>query len=55
MASYTLRPQHERGTHPEVIEAIMDPLRGRDGMKLIEHEPIPTSTVCPPRCSAVPR
>ena len=27
------------GTHPEVIEAIMDQLRGREGMKLIGYEP----------------
>ena len=40
MASYILSdPNFSDGTHPEVIEAIMDPLRGRDGVKLIGYEP----------------
>jgi glutamate formiminotransferase len=32
-------PNMSDGTHPEVIEAIMDQLRGREGMKLIGYEP----------------
>ena len=40
MAQYILSdPNMSDGTHPEVIEAIMDQLRGRDGMKLIGYEP----------------
>ena len=42
MASYILSdPNFSDGTHPEVIEAIMDPLRGRDGVKLIGYDPDP--------------
>jgi glutamate formiminotransferase len=32
-------PNCSDGTHPEVIEAIIDQLRGREGMKLIGYEP----------------
>lgn len=32
-------PNCSDGTHPDVIEAIMDQLRGRSGMKLIGYEP----------------
>jgi len=40
MASYILSdPNFSDGTRPEVIEAIMDQLRGRDGLKLIGYEP----------------
>ena len=40
MASYILSdPNFSDGTHPEVIEAIMDQLRGRDGVKLIGYDP----------------
>ncbi len=40
MASYILSdPNFSDGTHPEVIEAIIDPLRGRDGVKLIGYDP----------------
>ena len=40
MASYILSdPNFSDGTRPEVIEAIMDPLRGRDGVKLIGYDP----------------
>ena len=40
MAQYILSdPNMSDGTHPEVIEAIMDQLRGREGMKLIGYEP----------------
>jgi len=40
MASYILSdPNMSDGTHAEVIEAIMDQLRGRDGVKLIGYEP----------------
>ena len=40
MAQYILSdPNMSDGTHPDVIEAIMDQLRGRDGMKLIGYEP----------------
>jgi glutamate formiminotransferase / 5-formyltetrahydrofolate cyclo-ligase len=40
MAHYILSdPNMSDGTHPEVIEAIMAQLRGRDGMKLIGYEP----------------
>ena len=40
MASYILSdPNFSDGTRPEVIEAIMDQLRGRDGVKLIGYEP----------------
>ena len=42
MASYILSdPNFSDGTRPEVIEAIMDPLRGRDGVKLIGYDPDP--------------
>ena len=42
MASYILSdPNFSDGTHPEVIEAIMDQLRGRDGVKLIGYDPDP--------------
>jgi glutamate formiminotransferase / 5-formyltetrahydrofolate cyclo-ligase len=42
MAGYILSdPNMSDGTHPEVIEAIIDQLRGRDGMKLIGYEPDP--------------
>ena len=42
MASYILSdPNFSDGTRPEVIEAIMDRLRGRDGVKLIGYEPDP--------------
>lgn len=42
MASYILSdPNMSDGTHPEVIEAIMDQLRGREGMKLIGYAPDP--------------
>ena len=42
MASYILSdPNFSDGTRPEVIEAIMDQLRGRDGVKLIGYEPDP--------------
>jgi glutamate formiminotransferase len=34
-------PNMSDGTHPEVIEAIMDQLRNREGMKLIGYEPDP--------------
>ena len=34
-------PNMSDGTHPEVIEAIMDQLRNRAGMKLIGYEPDP--------------
>ncbi|MGB5749134.1 MAG: glutamate formimidoyltransferase [Desulfobacterales bacterium] len=40
MASYILSdPNFSDGTHPEVIEAIMDQLRGRDAVKLIGYDP----------------
>jgi len=40
MASYILSdPNISDGTRPEVIEAIIDQLRGRDGLKLIGSEP----------------
>ena len=40
MASYILSdPNFSDGTRPEVIEAIMDQLRGRDGVKLIGYDP----------------
>jgi len=40
MASYILSdPNFSDGTRLEVIEAIMDQLRGRDGVKLIGYEP----------------
>jgi glutamate formiminotransferase len=40
MASYILSdPNFSDGTRPKVIEAIMDQLRGRDGVKLIGYEP----------------
>ena len=40
MAQYILSdPNMSDGTHPEVIEAIMDQLRERDGVKLIGYEP----------------
>ena len=40
MTSYILSdPNFSDGTHPEVIEAIMDQLRGRDGVKVIGYEP----------------
>jgi glutamate formiminotransferase len=40
MAQYILSdPNMSDGTNPEVIEAIMDQLRGRDGVKLIGYEP----------------
>ena len=56
MASYILSdPNMSDGTRPEVIEAIMDQLRGREGVKLIGYEPDPTSTACPPRCWVAPR
>lgn len=42
MASYVLSdPNMSDGTHPEVIEAIVDELRGRDGVKVIGYEPDP--------------
>jgi glutamate formiminotransferase len=42
MASYVLSdPNMSDGTHPEVIEAIVDQLRGRDGVKVIGYEPDP--------------
>ena len=42
MASYILSdPNFSDGTRPEVIEAIMDQLRGRDGVKLIGYDPDP--------------
>ena len=42
MASYILSdPNMSDGTRPEVIEAIMDQLRGREGVKLIGYEPDP--------------
>jgi glutamate formiminotransferase len=42
MASYILSdPNFSDGTHPEVIEAIIDQLRGRDGVKLIGYDPDP--------------
>ncbi|MBW2443405.1 MAG: glutamate formimidoyltransferase [Deltaproteobacteria bacterium] len=40
MASYILSdPNFSDGTHPEVIEAIIDQFRGRDGVKLIGYDP----------------
>lgn len=40
MASYILSdPNMSDGTRPDVIEAIMDQLRGREGVKLIGYEP----------------
>ncbi len=40
MASYILSdPNFSDGTRPEVIEEIMDQLRGRDGVKLIGYDP----------------
>ena len=42
MASYILSdPNFSDGTRPAVIEAIMDQLRGREGVKLIGYEPDP--------------
>lgn len=42
MASYVLSdPNMSDGTHPEVIEAIVDELRNRDGVKVIGYEPDP--------------
>ena len=42
MASYVLSdPNMSDGTHPAVIEAIVDELRGRKGVKLIGYEPDP--------------
>ncbi|MBW2481634.1 MAG: glutamate formimidoyltransferase [Deltaproteobacteria bacterium] len=42
MASYILSdPNFSDGTHPEVIEAIIDQFRGRDGVKLIGYDPDP--------------
>jgi glutamate formiminotransferase len=42
MASYVLSdPNMSDGTHPEVIEAIIDQLREREGVKLIGYEPDP--------------
>ena len=42
MARYVLSdPNMSDGTNPEVIEAIIDRLRGRDGVKLIGYEPDP--------------
>jgi glutamate formiminotransferase len=42
MASYVLSdPNMSDGTHPEVIEAIVDQLRGRDGVKVVGYEPDP--------------
>lgn len=40
MTSYILSdPNFSDGTHPEVIEAIIDQFRGRDGVKLIGYDP----------------
>ena len=40
MASYILSdPNFSDGTRPEVIEAIIDQLRNRDGVKLIGYDP----------------
>ena len=42
MAGYVLSdPNMSDGTHPDVIEAIVDQLRGRDGVKVIGYEPDP--------------
>ena len=42
MASYVLSdPNMSDCTHPAVIEAIVDELRGRKGVKLIGYEPDP--------------
>ena len=40
MASYILSdPSFSDGARPEAIEAIMNQLRGRDGVKFIGYEP----------------
>jgi glutamate formiminotransferase len=42
MAGYVLSdPNMSDGAHPEVIEAIVDQLRGREGVKVIGYEPDP--------------
>ena len=42
MTSYILSdPNFSDGTHPEVIEAIINQLRGREGVKLIGYDPDP--------------
>ncbi len=42
MSSYILSdPNFSDGTHPEVIEKIIDQFRGRSGLKLIGYEPDP--------------
>ena len=45
MAHYVLSdPNMSDGTNRDVIEAIVDELRGREGVRLIGYERIPTST-----------
>jgi glutamate formiminotransferase len=55
MAQYILSdPNFSDGTRREVIEQIVDPFRGRAGVKLIGYEPIRTSIAFPSRRSGGP-
>jgi len=56
MANYILSdPNFSDGTRPEVIEAIMDQLRGRDGVKLIGYDPDPDFDRLPAEVMVAPR
>lgn len=56
MAGYVLSdPNMSDGTNPQVIEAIVDQLRGRDGVKVIGYEPDPDFNRLPVEVLGRPR